>query len=333
MSSEQPDPVKGNAERRKQEAVAWFTRINGEPSSADRKNFDKWRRSDPANELAYRNIASSWAATDTMTYKAAKDDAATVQAYLKLIKDARDRRSRIKVVASVASVLLVCTSSFFVWRDYPNLLQNMTADYHTARGERREITLADGSKVTLDADSAISQKIDGTLRYVKLLRGAAYFDVVKSQTPFVVDAGEGETRVTGTAFSVETSDDHTSVALERGSVVVTDKASAQSVPLAPGQGLTYDGSGISPVHSVLPDDVMSWREGRLIFDQARLGDIIKHVGRYKSGRIIVVSDALARRQVSGNLPLDDPDSALLSLQATVGFRMTNLGSKMVVIGP
>jgi transmembrane sensor len=333
MGSEQPDRAKQNSERRKQEAIAWFTRINGEPSSADRKNFEQWRKSDPANELAYRNVVGSWATTDTLSYKAADADAAAVQGYLRLIKDARERRTRIKAVASVACVLLACSSSFFVWRDHPHLLENLTADYYTTRGERREIVLMDGSKVILDADSALSQKMDGELRYVHLLRGAAYFDVVKSQTPFVVDAGGGETRVTGTAFSVETSDDTTAVALERGSVTVTEKSGAHSAALVPGQGLTYSASGMSPVRAVLTDEVMSWREGRLIFDQARLGDVINHLGRYRPGRIVVIGDALAGRHVSGNLPLDDPESALSSLQATVGFRMTNVGSKLVVIGP
>jgi transmembrane sensor len=333
MKSEQPDPAQTYPERTAQEAIAWFTRMNGEPSSSDRKNFEFWRKSSAANDAAYRKVVASWSATDTLEYRSAGRDAEAIKGYLDVIQKSRKRRGRMVAAASFASVVLVGTLGFHVWRDYPHAFQNLSADHYTARAERKVITLPDGSTVTLDADSAIAQSVDGTHRHVHLLRGAAFFDVAKSAVPFVVEAGGGETRVTGTAFSVETSGEAATVTLARGSVTVTDKSSSRSADLTPGQRISYGDTGMSAVSQVLVDEAMSWRDGRLIFDQTRLGDVLAHIGRYYDGRIVLVGGALSDRAVSGNLPLDDPQSALASLQATVGFRMTHLGSKLIVVGP
>lgn len=334
MSSDTPEKLPRSPERIEQEAIAWFTRINGEPSAADRRNFDHWRKADAENEAAYGKVAQSFAATDGLNYKAASSDAETLQSYLAVIQAGRKRRARMATAASAASIALVCGVSFFAWRDHPNLLQNLAADHYTARAERMTVTLADGSAVTLDADSAIAEDMTGTERRVRLLRGTAFFDVVSSGVPFVVEASGGETRVTGTAFSVENSGDGATVALARGSVSVTGKAgTAGSAQLSPGQRVSYGDAGVGAVSEVPVDDILSWRDGWLVFDQAPLADVVSHINRYRPGRIVIAGSDLAARKVSGNLPLDKPDSALASLQATVGFRLTHLGSNLVVIGP
>ncbi len=170
-------------------------------------------------------------------------------------------------------------------------------------------------------------------RGVKLLRGAAYFDVKSSEMPFVVDGGQGETRVTGTAFSVEIRGQDVAVNLARGHVIVSSEGDGQSAELEAGKGIGYDNSGLGAVHPVAIDEAMAWQKGRLILDQTRLGDILNQIGRYRSGWIILIGNGLADQLVSGNLPLEDSDSALKSLQATGGFRISRLTAKLVIISP
>ncbi|MBU5237319.1 FecR domain-containing protein, partial [Vibrio cholerae] len=69
------------------------------------------------------------------------------------------------------------------------------ADYVTAPGEVRTITLADQSKVTLDADSAIAVDFSQGERHIQLRRGAGFFSVTHTGQPFVVEASGGEARV------------------------------------------------------------------------------------------------------------------------------------------
>lgn len=319
--------------RIEQEAIAWFTRINGEPSAADRRNFERWRKADPAHEEAYREVANAWAKSDALGIRAAAEEAETLKGYLDAIDGVRKRRRRLNAGIATTGVLLALVVGLNVWLQHPYMIQDLSADFVTERAERRMIVLADGSSVLLDAGSALAQQMDGTVRRVRLLRGAAYFDVKTSPVPFIVDAGHGETLVTGTAFSVEVLESDVAVTLARGHVAVSSGRDTKPAILAPGESVRYNNTGLGDVTQVPVEEVLSWRDGRLIFDGARLGDVVQQIGRYRSGRIVIIGSTLADHRVSGNLPLDDPDSALASLRATVGFLMTDMGGKLAVISP
>lgn len=331
MTSSQDSQPRRDADRIELEAIAWFTRMNGVPTAADSRDFERWRESDPSHETAYRRIVDAWTATDGPSERIAGEEAEKLAVYLDAIGKARKRRSRLNTGIATLATLLAFVVGANVWVNRPTILQDLAADYVTERGERRTIILADGTSIQLDADSALAEDIGATSRRVELLRGTAYFDVATSDIPFVVGAKDGETRATGTAFSIEIGDDVV-VTLARGGVTVTSEADARQAALQPGQSVSYGDKGLGTVRKVLIDEALSWRDGRLIFENARLDGVIAHVARYREGRIVILGASLGAHRVSGNLPLDDPDAALASLQATVGFRM-NGGGGLVFIGP
>lgn len=331
MARSQASQSQSSPDRIEREAIAWFTRMNGEPTAADRRDFERWRTSDSFHDKVYRQVVSTWSAADGPSETVAREEAERLEAYLEAIAKARKRRRRVNVGIATCCALLAFVVGANIWVNRPGIIQNLLADHVTERGERRTIILADGSSVLLDADSAITESIDAAGRRVELLRGMAYFDVVSSSVPFIVRAGGGETRVKGTAFSVEISDD-VIVTLARGKVEVAAKAATRHSVLRPGQSVRYGSAGIGTVEEVLVDEALAWRDGRLIFDNARLDEVVRHIGRYRGGRIVLLGASLSAYRVSGNLPLDDPDAALASLQATVGFRTTSAGG-LVIIGP
>ncbi|MFK4825000.1 FecR family protein [Paenochrobactrum sp. BZR 588] len=314
-----------------QEAIAWFTRMNGEPSPADRRNFENWHQASPAHASAYQEVVTTWSSADMPGAEVAAEEADQLNQYLLAVQAVRVRRNRRNVLAGTAASLFVLFAGFHIWLDHPHFLQDLSADYVTARAERRTILLSDGSQVTLDADSALAFKTSDGLRHAQLLRGMAYFDVKSSSTPFEVEAADGKTRVTGTAFSVEVHEQDVVVNLERGAVTVSSASQDQQAHLTPGQSVNYNKNGVGSVQSVLIDDALAWREGRLIFDNFRLQDVIEQIGRYHNGRIVMIGSSLAEYRVSGNLPIDDTKAALASLQATVGFKIYELGSRLMVI--
>lgn len=332
ISSQDSQPPRP-PERVEQEAIAWFTRMNGEPSTGDHENFNRWRNADPAHERAYRDVSATWASTDAPGERVAAEEADTLSGYLDAIGRNRHRRRKLNGRIATFTTLLVLVLGFTIWLEHPDVLQNLAADHVTERGQRGTVMLADGTVVMLDAGSALTEQMDGDARRVRLLRGAAYFDVVPTDRPFIVEAGQGETRVTGTAFSVELRDDDTVVTLARGGVGVSSHADHRKAMLEPTQSVSYGSAGLGPIRQVSLDDALAWRDGRLIFENARLEDIVSQIGRYRAGRIIILGSGLSRHRVSGNLPLDDPNAALASLQATVGFRMNGIGGRLTIIGP
>lgn len=311
-------------------ALNWFALLRNEVSPAQRAEFERWIAASPAHRTAYRRVESLWAASGDAGLRAADRDTAALSRHLDVIKTHRRRKGLRKggtVVAGILGLALVTG----IWLERPHLLQDLRADTVTDRGERRTVVLADGSSILVDADSALMTDISPRGRRVTLLRGSAFFTVAKIGTPFVVEAGGGEITVVGTQFDVRTADRGSVVTVSEGRVTVAAPGSNPVALLEKGQQIRFDAKGAEPPRSVDLDEAMSWHDGRFVFYQARLGDVIDEIRRYRKGRILVLETALANRRVTGSFSLDDPDQALESLRATVGFAVSKFGPRLVVL--
>ena len=93
--------------------------------------------------------------------------------------------------------------------------------YETGKGEQKRIALADGSWLILDTETRLRVRLGRERRAIALEHGRAYFDVASDVLrPFVVNAGNRDVVVTGTAFDVQRANENVSVTLERGHVFV-----------------------------------------------------------------------------------------------------------------
>jgi transmembrane sensor len=312
------------------EAIAWFTRMNGRPSRADRQNFEDWHKT-PVHAAAYQHVSSLWSSADGIGASLGREDKSAIAAHLKRIEEFRRRRSGRKIGTTVLSVLFALGVSGWLWLEKPNFLQDMRADYIAARGEQRSITLSDGSTVLLDADSAVTVEMTDKARRVDLLRGTAYFEVQPSSVPFIVDAANGHSRVLGTAFDISMTQEGANVTLAHGSLQVSLDDASTSVVLKPGESVTYGGKGLGVVGPVDIPDAMAWREGRFVFNNMRLSDVLAQIERNRDGRIVLIGETLAERRVSGSLLLADTDAALDAVQSIAGFQMQKLGRRLVII--
>jgi transmembrane sensor len=183
--------------------------------------------------------------------------------------------------------------------------------------------------VLLDADTAVDVAFVPGERRVRLLRGTAYFSVTKTGEPFIVEAADGQVRVLGTEFDVRLAEQRAVVTLARGRVEVGN--GTRTATIAPGQQLSYAADTLGTVVEADLDAALAWRDGRFVFYDARLADVVAEIARYRSGRIVIASNALANWTVSGSLPLDDPDAALRSLQSSVGFSMRAIAGRLVIL--
>ncbi len=326
------DPAAPDSRIDKQ-AVAWFTRMNGTPSSADRQDFSAWLAASPAHAHAYESVRSFWNTIGPLSGDLPDQDARALAGPLARIEDIRRKRRLGKAASGFALGLAALLVGGWLWLERPHLLQDLTADYVAPRGQMRSISLADGSTVLLDADSAIDVTLTTHLRHVDMLRGTAFFTVKPEQVPFVVTARNGEARVLGTTFEVAVRDgESVTVTLDTGSLKVDLTDRQQDVLLKPGDSVEYSATGLAPLRRVDVVEATAWRTGRYIFTNARLAEVMEHIGRYRDGRIVLLSSALGDMRVSGNISLRDTDAALAAVRSTVGFPMHTLG-KMTFIGP
>ncbi|KJF67498.1 FecR family protein [Rhizobium nepotum] len=314
------------------EAKQWFVALLQAPSVSKQREFEEWLRADPAHFDAYQVVETAWHAAEKPGQRLAQEEADELAGYVRIIdRNKRDRKSLRRL--SVLSIFLAFLLGGVIWLERPGLLEDLSADYVTARAERQHITLADGSVVLLDADSALMESHSSTERRVSLLRGGAFFDVKPSQTPFVVEAANGEVSVLGTGFDVRIVEEGVVVTLEHGRVSVRTGEDTVPTILAPGQQVRFGSNGVGAVQNVDLEDALAWRGGRYTFYRARLGDVVREIQRYRKGRIVIATSTLGEERVTGSFSLADTDAALSSLQASVGFRMNTLFGRMTVIGP
>jgi len=322
--------VASNAEIRA-EARRWFLAMQNNPSRRQQMACNKWRKSYPAHEEAWCAIESVWQDTAVPGQLLAEKEADILSGYLAVMDKNKVRKTYRRRIAS-ASMLCILLMILVVggWQN-PSWIQNLSADQVAMKGERREVILGDGSKVLLDADSALNVDFTPAARRVHLLRGGAWFDVVPSETPFIVETDMGNIRVLGTQFDVRLQEQAGVVTLVRGSVAVSNNAHPEPIVIKPGQQVMFNQHGVETPVSVNTQDATAWQNGRYIFYRARLADVVHEVERYRKGWIVIPSGDLADQRVTGSFSLDDTDKALESLQASVGFNMYRKTDYLVVI--
>lgn len=156
------------------------------------------------------------------------------------------------------------------------------------RGENGQVTLADGTRVWLNADSKITfpDKFVGKERQVKV-SGEVYFEVTKdARHPFVVVTDYFSTTVHGTSFNIRAySEEDASITLVNGKVSVAP-ANGASTTLAPGQMARCNGAGSLFVDAVDVYPLTQWKNGYFYFNDTPLLDIMMALGRWYNVSVV-----------------------------------------------
>lgn len=314
-----------------QAALHWLSRINERPEEANGAAFKRWLLADPAHRDAYADAQELWRLSAAPAARLAQEERAGLQQYLDAMAATPRRRrwSRMAGPLAAAACLVLALGTAGGWHP-GNWLQDLQADY-SSTGRVRQVSLADQSQVVLDADSAIAVDFSQGARRVRLLRGAAYFQVTHTGEPFLVEAAGGEVRVLGTQFEVREQGAGAQVTVRSGRVAVTPAQGRAARELTANQQLVYAEGRPGETLSVDSETRLAWRQGWLNYYQVPLAQVVEDLGRYYPGRILLLDEQLAQRKVSGSFPVQDPLLALDSLGKVLGFsRQTVLGRLTVV---
>jgi len=213
----------------------------------------------------------------------------------------------------------------------------------TAYGQTRQLTLPDGTRVTLNAHSRLRRYAwtPGTAREV-WLQGEAYFDVKHLDTDgviapgerFVVHTGRLAVEVLGTSFDVKQRRAQTQVVLQSGRVRVSlpGQPATAALVLAPREAARFDSvSGqLSKLAAAPTDAALAWREQKLLLHRTTVNDILQTVEDTYGYRTVLADPALGRRELEGVLPLRDEKSVLFVLSAILHAPVTRHDSTIYV---
>ncbi|PMQ15376.1 putative RNA polymerase sigma factor FecI [Janthinobacterium sp. AD80] len=224
------------------------------------------------------------------------------------------RRHAVKTLA----LLLACGASLYAferrtpWRSW-------TADYRTGVNQRRVVTLADGTQLTLNTHSAVNVDYSGAQRQIQLLAGEIFIATGKdaAQRPFFVGTPHGSLQALGTRFTVRLHDGYASAGVLEGAVAVLAGDGGQRLVLHPGEGAHFD-SGSSHRQTLAPYGG-AWLNGMLVARDMRLDDFLAELSRY-SDHPLGCAPAIAGLRVSGSYPLADVDAIVDAVSASLQLR-------------
>lgn len=303
-------------------AARWFHALandRGAEAIETRRKFQRWLDANADHAEAFARTSAAWdelnehaAAPEMMALRQAAiaDSRAAGLARWRTSRAARRRWP----TAIAASIVLVAVGA----AGYDLLLGAAEQTYATAIGQRQSVTLADNSRVDIDADSEISIAFTPTQRIVHVLRGQAYFGVEKDPArPFIVESHDRRVIATGTEFDVERLENGVRVTLVQGHVVVrrADATGARDEALAPGDQLTDQAEGppkLVHLSSIL--GATAWRQGKLLFDNEPLASAAATMNRYS--HLQVTADAsVADIHVGGAFNAGDTTSFVGAVKA------------------
>lgn len=286
------------------EAARWHAVAGaGSLSAAQSAALDAWLARDVRHRLAFADIAAAGFALQQALPANAPLPAARPE----------PRRSWLRWSLAAAPLLLVV--ALIAGPRVQPTFENLRSDLHTTIGHPLTQTLADGSVLTLDTDSAVRIRMTESRRDIELVRGRLAISVAKDPNrPLHVVAGMTDAMAVGTRFVVDRGSRATHVGVQEGIVRVT-RGNGQSAQLIAGQQvLVGDEINFDVVELDVGSD--SWTRGVLSAERKPLAEVLAELDRYLPERVVLLDAEHARMPITATLPLADPDAALRVLAQT-----------------
>jgi transmembrane sensor len=221
----------------------------------------------------------------------------------------------------------------------------------TAAGELKQLTLPDGSRVTLGAKTEIAVQYGKCERTILLNSGEALFDVAHDpKCPFIVIAGDGAITAVGTEFSVRRTLDRVTVQVAEGAVNVQPRDALSSVSwpkdasdvpniswpdakLAQGQEVTYRGNqSRTPVESEDSRVATEWLDGRREYHHEPLSYLIADINRYVE-EPIELDPEVGELQFSGLVYESQVKTFLQDLEIIFPVKVSRTAQNHILIEP
>jgi transmembrane sensor len=273
-------------------AARWTARLDGgELTTADRLALHAWLDENPAHRAAFER------------YQLICDDTAESLPVLAQVStvarpDPVPRRLPRWIPAAAGLAAALAVAAFWTvpyFRD--------TRTVATVVAQRSTLSLPDGSRTDLNAQTSLYTDFRRDRRLVRLEKGEAWFSVAKDEAhPFVVETPGGTVRVTGTQFNVRlAANGRPEVTLLEGAVAFENAAARMR--LTPGQQISADGD-LRQLAADELDNVTAWREGRIVLNGLTLAEAVERFAIFH-GKTITVVPEIASLRLGGSHSLDD----------------------------
>jgi transmembrane sensor len=324
------------AERLRRESLDWIVRLtSGRVTVEDASALAAWKSQSAAHVAAFEDALrlrqQLKVAGRELMDRLARGASETVVSAEPI--PLRPRHSPVGRRAFLGGAVAACAAGIMIARPplglWPSFAE-LTADYHTGKGEQRQVQLAAGISMLLNTQTSLSidSREDGGK--VRLISGEANFrtNLAHAQRLAVI-AGDSEVRATQANFNMRYEDGVACVSCLTGSVRV--HRSAGIVLVTDNQQFTFgDGQPgrVSAINRVAATD---WQHGILVFREMPFQQMVGEINRYRPGKVILADDDLAQKKFNGMFHIGHLDGAIVAIQQ-LGVRVRQLPGGVVLLG-
>ena len=309
----QRSPSSPTSESLSDQAIEWLARLRAaDVTDQERADFAAWLSTSDRHKLAFDETAALWHLLGDLP----------VSVESRPVKQTRYRPQW--PLAAAASVLFACAVL---------VMQMVTPEYSTIKGEQRRIALQDGSTAYLNTDSHITVSFDEHNRRVVLHRGEVWFEVKKNPArPFIVAGAHASAQAVGTAFTVRETAGFTRISVTEGIVAVSPEAGGTGDVqyLRQGQRNTVSDQ-LSDVAQFDIDQALAWQHGQLIYRNVTLDELLSDLNRYLPANMTVNDEALLQTRVTTVLHLQDQEAMLDALAQGLPIRWKAVSDDLIII--
>lgn len=312
-------------------AIDWYVRLaSGLQTDADQAAFARWHAADATHAEAWRRMQ---ALGGTLARGAERVPSAVVHRVLDASATSQARRRLMKALAFGG----VSGGSLWLLREPLALGRQWDAtiaDAATAVGERRMLRLPDGSRLRMNAATAVDIAFDAGRRHLRLRRGELEVAaIVDPSRPLQLDTDDGRLVTSGARFCVRCDAGRgTWLGVSEGSVEARPHAAAAATRVAAGQQLRFDRRAAAAVQ-VLDDNAIAWTQGLISANRMPLGEFVAELDRFHHGRLRC-DPAVAGLRLTAVHRLDGPQSLapiLASLPRALPVRISRLTGYWITI--
>jgi transmembrane sensor len=319
-----------------EQASLWAARLDGSVLSAEQRiALDAWLAADPSHRTLLSHYCQFSADLEQQMPLLAGIRELSADVRSPLATAQPHPWLRWPLMASVALTAAAAVAVMF-WLARP---KSQFENLATPVAQQSTQTLADGTRVELNARTRLQVDIDGAQRHARLTTGEAFFTVHKDAArPFIVETPAGSVRVTGTQFNVR-ADSPTAfeVTVTEGSVQARpgDAGGHIATPVALTAGDKFTArDGIVSVQTLAPaalDHALAWRQGQAVYAGVPLHEALGQFARYHDRKITATPEAATLR-IGGRFSLGDLDGFLAALQELLPVKVTRQPDGSVEVG-
>ena len=233
------------------------------PSDATRAAFEAWRCMSADHAATYAQVSAACGEVQAL----ADQPALLSLRQQTLARTTLARKPWVSKRRAIAGAVLLLAGAplaalgIHAWA--PKIVRPSGETFRTGIGQQADVTLPDGSTVTLDTASRLEVRYDGDARRV-LLDGQGWFQLKPSDKPFLISAGGHDFTADAGSFDVRTDPGQVRAFASEGSLSLTGGDS--SVALATGNLLDARGNDVTIRKLDDPASFTGWRTGLLQFD-------------------------------------------------------------------